>query len=57
MTGFEYDDEWHLMTVLYDAPSADHRLRLSGTYTGEMETIEDGIYRDSYIDMDTGERR
>ncbi len=45
------------MRVLYAAPSSDHSLVLSGEYTGELQSVENGIYRDSYVDMETGETR
>ena len=55
--GFEYDEEFAFMRVLYAAPSSDHSLVLSGEYTGELQSVENGIYRDSYVDMETGETR
>ncbi len=55
--GLEYDAPNRFVLVSYAAPASDHSVRLSGRFSGEMETIEDGLYRDSYVDTSTGEAR
>ncbi len=55
--GLEYDAPNRFVLVSYAAPASDHSVRLSGRFSGEMETVEDGLYRDSYVDTSTGEAR
>ncbi len=54
--GFEYDTEQLFVRVLYDAPSSDHQITLSGNYSGELASSF-GIFMDSHIDFQTGETR
>ncbi len=45
------------MIVSYDAPNEDHSVLLSGSYTGNFNNGEDGMYLDAYVDNATGETR
>ncbi len=57
MTGVSFDESSYFVIVSYNAPSSDHRVRVSGYYSGYFKDFEDGIYLDSYVDLTTGETR